>query len=48
MSAVVDPAEMVEYDTLIAREAAALSSRVEAFARLGLGAPSLDATDELG
>ena len=40
----VGPAEVVEYDTLIAREAAAVSDRVEAFGRLGFGAPSLDAT----
>ena len=44
VSAVVGPAEMVEYDTLIAREAAAISDRVEAFGGLGLGAASLDAT----
>ena len=44
VSAVVGPAEMAEYDALIAREAAALSDRVEAFGRLGFGAPSLDAT----
>ena len=44
VSGVVGPAEMAEYDTLIAREAAALSDRVEAFGRLGFGAASLDAT----
>lgn len=44
MSAVITPAEMVEYDTLVAREATALSRRVEAFARLGLGVGSLEAT----
>lgn len=42
LSVVLTPAEMVEYDTLIAREAAAISTRVEAFARLGLGAASLE------
>ncbi len=42
LSAVVGPAEMVEYDTLVAREAAALSERVDAFAALGLGVPSLE------
>ena len=40
----IGPAEQLEYDTLIAREAAAMSDRVEAFGRLGFGAPSLDAT----
>jgi hypothetical protein len=44
MSAVITPAEMVEFDTLIAREAAALSRRVDAFGRLGLGVGSLEAT----
>jgi hypothetical protein len=44
MSAVVEPAELVEFDALIAREAAALSDRVEAFARLGFGIGSLDGT----
>ena len=44
MSAVVTPAEMVEFDTLVAREAAALSRRVDAFGRLGLGVGSLDST----
>jgi hypothetical protein len=38
----VGPAEMAEYDVLVAREAAALSERVEAFAALGLRVPSLD------
>jgi hypothetical protein len=42
LTAVVGPAEMVEYDTLVAREAATLSERVEAFAALGLAVPSLD------
>ena len=44
MSAVIGPAEMAEFDVLIAREAAALSERVEAFGALGLGAGSIDAT----
>lgn len=44
LSGVITPAQMVEFDTLVAREAAALSQRVEAFARLGLGVGSLDAT----
>jgi hypothetical protein len=44
IGAAVGPTEMLEYDTLIAREAAALSERVDAFGRLGFGAPSLDAT----
>jgi hypothetical protein len=35
---------MIEYDTLVAREAAALSIRVEAFGRLGLGAGSIEGT----
>jgi hypothetical protein len=42
MTAVAGPAEMVEYDTLVAREAAALSERVDAFAALGLAVASLD------
>jgi hypothetical protein len=42
LTAVVGPAEMAEYDTLVAREAAAHSERVEAFAALGLAVPSLD------
>jgi len=44
LGAEVGPAEQLEYDTLIAREATAMSDRVEAFGRLGFGAPSLDAT----
>ena len=36
------PAEMAEYDALVARETSALSERVEAFQRLGLGVPSLE------
>jgi hypothetical protein len=42
----VGPAEMAEYDILIAREATALSERVEAFGTLGLGAGSIDATGD--
>ena len=44
MSAVITPAELAEYDTLVAREAAAISRRVDAFGRLGLGVGSLEAT----
>ncbi len=44
MSAVITPAEIAEYDTLVAREATAISRRVEAFGRLGLGVGSLEAT----
>jgi hypothetical protein len=40
------PAEMAEYDVLIAREATALSERVDAFSALGLGAGSIDATGD--
>jgi hypothetical protein len=46
MSAEITPADIAEYDTLIAREAAALSRRVEAFDQLGLGAGSIDRTTE--
>ena len=42
LTVVVEPADMAEYDVLIGREAAALSDRVEAFQRLGLGAASID------
>jgi hypothetical protein len=48
ISGVVGPAELAEYANLLARDAAAVSERVEAFAALGLGIPSLDATDEEG
>ena len=44
MSPVLTPAQMVEFDTLVAREATALSRRVDAFGRLGLGVGSIDAT----
>jgi hypothetical protein len=44
MSPVLTAAEMVEFDTLVAREATALSRRVDAFGRLGLGVGSLDST----
>lgn len=44
MSPVTTPAELAEFDELVAREATALSRRVEAFNRLGLGVGSLDAT----
>ena len=44
LSVVIEPADMLEYDELLARETAALSQRVEAFGRLGLGAGSIDAT----
>ncbi len=42
LSPVLEPDVMVEYDTLVAREAAAISERVEAFAALGLAVASLD------
>jgi hypothetical protein len=42
LSPVLGPAEMAEYDTLVAREAAAISERVEAFVALGLAVTSLD------
>jgi hypothetical protein len=38
------PADMAEFDNLIAREAAAISERVDAFETLGLTVGSLDAT----
>lgn len=44
LDAEIGPAEQLEYDTLIAREATAISDRVEAFGRLGFSAPSIDAT----
>ena len=44
MSAVTTPAELAEFDELVARETTALSRRVEAFGRLGLGVGSLEAT----
>jgi hypothetical protein len=46
LSNVIGPVELAEYANLLARDALALSQRVEAFERLGLGVPSLDATDE--
>jgi hypothetical protein len=46
LSNVIGPAEIVEYANLLARDAAAVSHRVDMFDRLGLGIPSLDATDE--
>ena len=42
LSPVLDPAAMAEYDTLVGREAAALSERVEAFAALGFRVASID------
>lgn len=42
LSAVIGPHEMAEYDSLVARDAAARSDRVEAFRALGLGAISLE------
>lgn len=42
LSAVVGPHEMAEYDTLVARDAAARSDRVDAFRALGLGAISIE------
>lgn len=44
LGAVVEPADIAEYDALISREAAAISERVAAFQALGLRAPSIDAT----
>jgi len=44
LSAVTTPAELAEYDQLVGREAIALSRRVDAFGRLGLGVGSLEAT----
>jgi hypothetical protein len=46
MSAVIEPAQLAEFDTLVARETLALSQRVDAFGRLGFGVGSLDATGE--
>jgi hypothetical protein len=46
LSTEVTPAEMVEFDTLVAREAAARAHRVEAFSQLGLGVASLDRSTE--
>lgn len=46
MPAEITPAEMVEFDNLVAREAAAQSHRVEAFGRLGLGVGSIDGSTE--
>lgn len=42
LSPALDPAEIAEYDALTAREAAAISQRVTAFAALGLAAASID------
>jgi hypothetical protein len=42
LSAVIGPAEMAEYDALVARETAALSERVAAFRVLGLGVASIE------
>jgi hypothetical protein len=44
MSPVITPEELLEFDQLIAREATAISRRVDAFGRLGLGVGSLEAT----
>jgi len=44
LSAAVTPADLLEFDELVAREATAMSRRVEAFQRLGLSVGSLDAT----
>lgn len=38
----VGAAELAEYDALVAREAIAISERVDAFARLGFGVASLE------
>lgn len=45
LSTVYGPAEVAEFDALVAREAATLSDRVLAFQRLGLGLPSLEDGD---
>jgi hypothetical protein len=42
LSPVVGPAELAEYDMLVARETAALSERVDAFRALGLGVRSIE------
>jgi hypothetical protein len=42
LSLVVDPGELAEYDTLVAREAAVRGTRQDAFARLGLPVPSVE------
>ncbi len=42
MSPVVEPAELVEYDNLVAREAAVRATRQDAFARLGFPGPSVE------
>jgi len=44
MSPVITPEELLEFDELIAREATAISRRVDAFGRLGIGVSSLEAT----
>ena len=40
------PADMAEFDTLVAREAAAISERVDAFGTLGFAVPSLEGDDQ--
>ncbi|WP_027343700.1 hypothetical protein [Hamadaea tsunoensis] len=45
LSNVIGPAEIAEYANLLTRDAAALSARVEAFDRLGLGIASIEGTD---
>ncbi len=45
MTVVIGPSEVAEYHVLVAREAAALSQRADAFERLGLGPGSVDATE---
>ena len=42
LSPVVDPAELAEYDNLVARDAAARVNRQNAFAQLGLPVPSVE------
>jgi hypothetical protein len=42
LSPVTDPAELAEYDNLVAREAATRSVRQDAFARLGFPVPSVE------
>jgi hypothetical protein len=42
MSVVAEPAELAEYDMLIAREESVRSARGEAFAELGFAVPSVE------
>lgn len=42
MSVAADPAELAEYDMLIAREESVRTTRSEAFAELGFSVPSVE------